>query len=103
MNERIVDILVGPEGDGVRLDAFLSAQDALPSRSACVKLVEEGRVTINATLATSKSEKLMLGDRLLVSLPDAEPQTGLLRPNPDIPLDIRLLNPYVFCTSIIKK
>ncbi len=24
MNERIVDILVGPEGDGVRLDAFLS-------------------------------------------------------------------------------
>ena len=99
MNERIVDILVGPEGDGVRLDAFLSAQDTLPSRSACVKLVEEGRVTINATLATSKSEKLMLGDRLLVSLPDAEPQTGLLRPNPDISLDIRFEDQYLIVLS----
>ena len=99
MNERIVDILVGPEGDGVRLDAFLSAQDTLPSRSACAKLVEEGRVTINATLATSKSEKLMLGDRLLVSLPDAQPQTGLLRPNPDIPLDIRFEDQYLIVLS----
>ena len=31
MNERIVDILVGPEGDGVRLDAFLSAE--VPAQS----------------------------------------------------------------------
>ena len=99
MSEHIVELLVGPKGDNSRLDVFLSAQTVLPSRSACTKLIEEGRVTINATLATSKSEKVMLGDRLLVSLPETDLQTGLLRPNPDIPLDIRFEDNYLLVLS----
>ena len=69
MAERVFDILVGPEGDGTRIDAFLAAQDDLPSRSACAKLVEEGKVFINGTPVSSKSEKVLLGDRLMVVLP----------------------------------
>ncbi len=36
----------------------------------------------------------MLGDRLLVSSPDAEPQTGL-RAQSDIPFDIRFEDQYL--------
>ncbi|MCH3926875.1 MAG: RluA family pseudouridine synthase [Atopobiaceae bacterium] len=89
MPDRLVGLLVGPEGDGVRIDAFLSAQDGMPSRSACARLIEEGRVTINSTSALSKSERVALGDRVSVELPEPEDEGGPLVPNPDIPLDIR--------------
>ena len=62
MPARIVNLLVGPDADGMRLDAFLATGEDMPSRSACAKLVEEGAVTINGTLATSKSEKVLLGE-----------------------------------------
>ena len=41
----------------------------------------------------------MLGDRLFSVSPDAQPQTGLLRPNPDIPLDIRFEDQYLIVLS----
>ena len=47
MATRIVNLLVGPESDGMRLDAFLATGPDMPSRSACARLVEEGSVTIN--------------------------------------------------------
>ncbi len=101
MSERLVELLVGPEGDGMRLDAFLATDESLPSRSACAKLVEQGAVSINATSATSKSERVMLGDRIQVTLNVEEPETeGVgLRPNPDIPLDIRYEDNYLLVLS----
>ena len=63
MAQRIVNLLVGPESDGMRLDAFLAVAPDMPSRSACARLIEDGAVTINETAATSKSEKVTLGDR----------------------------------------
>jgi 23S rRNA pseudouridine1911/1915/1917 synthase len=99
MPDRLVGLLVGPEGDGVRIDAFLSAQDGMPSRSACARLVEEGRVTLNATPVSSKSERLCLGDRLQVTLPAEEPAMGVLAPNPYIPLDIRFEDQYLMVLS----
>ena len=87
---RILELLVGPEGEGSRLDAFLAAQEGMPSRSACARLVEAGAVTINGTDATSKSERVLLGDRIRASVEDPGPATpGALVPNPAIPLDIR--------------
>lgn len=59
MATRIANLLVDPAGEGLRLDAFLASQEGLPSRSACARLVEEGQVTINDTLATSKSERVV--------------------------------------------
>ena len=99
MSERVVELLVGPEQDGERLDAILAASPELPSRSACAKLVEQGRVSVNLTPAGSKSERMRLGDRISVALPEPEPEAGLLRPNPDIPLDIRLEDEWLVVLS----
>ncbi len=97
---RIVNLLVDPANDGLRLDAFLAAQDGMPSRSACARLVEEGRVTINTCEATSKSEKVLLGDRVTVELDDAAQDAGgPLAPNPDIELDIRYEDDYLIVLS----
>lgn len=90
MGQRIVNLLVGPESDGMRLDAFLAAGEVMPSRSACARLVEGGSVTINETAATSKSERVLLGDRVRALVEEAPDPGGPLAPNPYIPLDIRL-------------
>lgn len=101
MSIRIVNLLVGPDSDGMRLDAFLAAGEGMPSRSACAKLVEEGRVTINTCAAISKSEKVLLGDRVAAELeePEAGTAAGLLAPNPYIPLDIRYEDEHLIVLS----
>ena len=99
MPQRIVNLLVGPEGDGMRLDAFLATGEGMPSRSACARLVEDGAVTINETPATSKSEKLLLGDRVRATVDEPEPAGGLLAPNPYIPLDIRFEDDHLIVLS----
>jgi 23S rRNA pseudouridine1911/1915/1917 synthase len=96
---RILNALVGPESDGMRLDAFLASVDGCPSRSACARLVADGAVTINTTPATSKSESVCLGDRVQVRLPEPEPADGQLAPNPNIPLDIRFEDQYLIVLS----
>ena len=98
---RIVNLLVGPESDGMRLDAFLAMGPDMPSRSACARLVEEGSVTINTCEATSKSEKVLLGDRVTCELKVEEKgaEAGLLAPNPEIPLDIRYEDEHLIVLS----
>lgn len=100
MATRIVNLLVGPEADGMRLDAFLAMGNDMPSRSACAKLVEEGRVSINTCEATSKSEKVLLGDRVMAELDEKDPDVGgLLAPNPEIGLDIRFEDEHLIVLS----
>ena len=100
MAVKFVNLLVGPESDGMRLDAFLAAGDGMPSRSACAKLVEEGRVLINTCPATSKSEEVLLGDRVSAEVDEPERDaSGLLAPNPYIPLDIRYEDDYLLVIS----
>lgn len=88
MAASVVSALVDPAADGMRLDAYLATLPECPSRSACARLVEEGAVTINSTSATSKAERVRLGDRVQVLVP-VEEASGPLRPNPEIELDIR--------------
>ena len=99
MPEMLHHLLVGPDGDGKRLDSYLAGCEGMPSRSACARLIEAGSVTINATSATDKAERVMLGDRVEVSLPEPEPEVGVLRPNPSIPLDIRFEDDYLIVLS----
>ena len=99
MPSRIVNLLVGPESDGMRLDAFLAAGEGMPSRSACARLVEGGAVTINETPATSKSEKVLLGDRVRALVDEPEDAAGPLSPNPEIPLDIRFEDDHLIVLS----
>lgn len=99
MSLRIVNLLVGPESDGMRLDSFLAAGEDMPSRSACARLVEDGLVTINETEATSKSEKVLLGDRIRASVPVSDEAAGPLRPNPEIPIDARFEDDHLIVLS----
>lgn len=96
---RVVNALVGPPKDGMRLDAFLSTVEGCPSRSACVRLITSECVSINGTLATEKSERVLLGDRVTVELPQEEQTPGKLLPNNDIPLDIRYEDEYLIILS----
>jgi 23S rRNA pseudouridine1911/1915/1917 synthase len=66
-----IELLVEEAGD--RLDAYLA--DELPdlSRSRLQKLIEQGEVQINHQVCTSKKTIVQVGDRLLVTLPEAEP------------------------------
>ena len=57
---RVTEALVGPDDDGERLDAFVASLPHCPSRSACARLIEEGRVTINSTSALSKEKSTRL-------------------------------------------
>ena len=99
MPSRIVNLLVGPESDGMRLDAFLASAPDMPSRSACARLVEEGAVTINETPATSKSERVLLGDRVRALVGEEQPQGGPLAPNPYIDLDVRFEDDHLIVLS----
>ncbi len=99
MPERLRELLVGPEADGMRVDSFLATGEAMPSRSACARLIEEGAVTINLTPVSSKSERVVLGDRVQVMLLEQPVEAGVVRPNPDIPLDIRYEDDYLIVLS----
>ena len=94
-----MNLLVGPETDGMRLDAFLATGEGMPSRSACARLIEDGAVTINETPATSKSEKVLLGDRVRALVEEPDAPVGPLRPNPEIPLDIRFEDNHLIVLS----
>ncbi|MEM8828386.1 MAG: RluA family pseudouridine synthase [Cyanobacteria bacterium P01_G01_bin.19] len=70
---------------GDRLDRWLA--DKLPqlSRSRIQKLIENDRVRLNDRICNSKKEKISVGDRILVTIP--EPAKLDLTPE-NIPLDI---------------
>ncbi len=73
------------EKSGERLDKFISvsSEDEL-TRSAAVKLIEDGKCTVNGTVA-QKNYKLKAGDIVKTEIPDAE-EVDILPEN--IPLDI---------------
>jgi len=101
--EAPLEFLVGPDDEGTRLDVFLGAKEGLPTRSACARLIGEGRVSINATPATSKSERLVLGDRVAVAAsPTARADggaAGTIVPNFEIDLDVRFEDAWLIVLS----
>ncbi len=76
MNELVFEI--SPENAGDRLDKLICLEESSLSRSAVQKLIAEGKVTVNGSVAT-KSLKLKAGDEVYLEIPDpvelkAEPQ-----------------------------
>ena len=82
MNEELF-LTVAAEEAGARLDAYLAAATEL-TRSAAVRLIEDGQVTVNGK-TPNKKEKVKAGDEVTVSLPEPEPDEAIPQ---DIPLDI---------------
>ncbi len=75
--------LVCAEG-AVRLDKFLAASDIGISRSMAVTLIESGRVSVNEK-PCDKKQKLSVGDRVAVTVPDPVPYEAKAE---NIPLEI---------------
>lgn len=73
------------EEAGDRLDAYLADQLEDLSRSRLQKLIAQGQVQVNGVVCNSKKAMLRLGDRIQVTVPDAEPL--LIQPDA-ISLDI---------------
>ena len=71
------------EESGSRLDAYLACVTDL-TRSAAVRLIEEGQITVNGK-CPNKKDKVKAGDAVSVSLPEPEPDVALPQ---NIPLDI---------------
>lgn len=90
-------ILVDAADAGVRLDAYLGAREACPSRSACTHLIEAGAVALNGETCLSKKAQVAAGDRISIELPE-ERNTGAVSPEP-IPLDIRFEDDYLIVLS----
>ncbi|HEY9695237.1 MAG TPA: RluA family pseudouridine synthase [Oculatellaceae cyanobacterium] len=68
-----------------RLDSWLANQLANLSRSRIQKLITQGCVQINDQICSVKDTKVKLGDRIHVTIPDAEPPKTQAE---NIPLDI---------------
>ena len=82
MSEEIY--LIVSEGEaGQRLDAYLAAATEL-TRSASVRLIEDGQVTVNGKIP-NKKEKVKAGDAVSITLPEPEPDVAVPQ---NIPLDI---------------
>ena len=75
--------LVCAEG-AVRLDKFLATADIGISRSMAVTLIESGRVSVNGK-PCDKKQKLSVGDRVAVTVPDPVPYEAKAE---NIPLEI---------------
>ena len=80
-----LEFRVPSEGEGRRLDRFLSEAYPELSRTYIKKLIETGFVLVNSEEVRKPSRKLKAGDVVLLSVPEPEP----LKVEPeDIPIDI---------------
>ena len=77
-------LLTASEDAGKRLDSFLAASLPELTRSAAVRLIETGRVTVNGKNA-AKSCKLTGRETVAVALPEPEPIEAVPQ---NIPLDV---------------
>ena len=82
MNKNI--FIVTDEQVGMRLDAFVASRDDSISRSAAVRLCEQGDITVNGK-TVKKNYAVREGDEVEVILPDPIPAEAVPQ---DIPLDI---------------
>src|SRR5215203_2238982 len=63
-----IELVVGPEEAGARLDAFLASAVPSLSRTRAHRAVEEGDVLVNGAVPKA-AQKLRAGDRVDVELP----------------------------------
>ncbi len=76
---------LGVEEGGERLDAFLADQLEDVSRSRIQKLISQGQVVVSGQVCISKKALVQMGDRITITIPNAEPLD--LQPE-NIPLDV---------------
>jgi 23S rRNA pseudouridine1911/1915/1917 synthase len=76
------ELTAGPDDAGLRLDTFLAARGAAPSRAAAQRLIEAGAVTVGGR-TRPKNHRLAEGDSVAVApVEDAPAVTG------DVPFEV---------------
>ena len=85
-DEAVLRLVAEKSDEGMRADAFIASKSEL-TRSAAVRLIENGDVTLEGASGRtiSKKHKIGLGDILLITLPEPEASEALPE---NIPLDI---------------
>jgi 23S rRNA pseudouridine1911/1915/1917 synthase len=68
-------LIAAPDDAGLRLDAFLAARGATPSRAAAQRMIEAGAVTVDGR-ARPKNHRVAAGERVVLAALEgqAEPQ-----------------------------
>ena len=90
---------VGEADAGIRLDAYLGAQTAAPSRTACARLIEEGAVRVNGAPCISKKYQVRAGDAVALDAPEPAPAGPPVVAPENIPLDIRYEDEHLIVLS----
>lgn len=85
MNNEIINLIVSPDENGMRLDAFIGGKLEEVSRSYAAQLIEKGCVAINDRTEGSKKKKVQASDEIQIELPEPETLDVVAE---DIPLDI---------------
>jgi len=83
--EAIIELVVGPDAAGRRLDAYLASAIPDMSRSRLKALIEAGHVTLGGATIVEAKKPVNSGDVFRLVLPEAEPAEPEGEP---IPLDI---------------
>lgn len=78
-------LLAGENSENIRLDRFLAEQYEEYTRSFLQRLIDQGNVSVNGSVASKSGLKLKCGDQVTVCLPPPQPLTIEAE---DIPLDI---------------
>lgn len=81
----MTEINLQVEEKGERIDRYLSQHLPNLSRSRIQQLIEQGNVQVNGNVCTSKKATVQMGDRISLTIPDAQPLD--LQPE-EIPLEI---------------
>ncbi len=81
---KTINLTASPSDEGKRLDVYVASAETGLSRSAAVKLIEEGAIKVNGKTAL-KNYKLRAGDGVTVEIPEPVPDRALPE---DIALDI---------------
>lgn len=85
MNENRFEFLIDDEHAEERIDSVLSSLLEDCSRSYIVKLIESGHVFVDEKALDSKKEKLKIGSKVVINLPEVQSCEAIPE---DIPVDI---------------
>jgi 23S rRNA pseudouridine1911/1915/1917 synthase len=71
---RASELIAGPDDAGLRLDAFLAARGAFPSRAAAQRAIDAGEVTLDGDVRP-KNHRIEAGERVTVAQEEAAPRS----------------------------
>src|SRR6266540_7346713 len=71
LNGLPVELIVGPEQDGVRLDTFLADEIAGQSRSQIQRLIDDGQVSVPRITKVKSNSAVRTGDVVRINIPAA--------------------------------